>query len=818
VNDRERNSVLKRARQLEQAGQHEQAVALYRRVQAHQEAARVLSGLGRHAEAGNLLLAGLGIKPAAAQNLPGPLRKQAYLAATYLAKGGDIDTAVELFVSLGEFGRGADLLEKAGDLVGAERLRTKRAGFARAAGDQHQRPNTYGGQAVTPASAQKLEAEGKLELAAQCYMQLRRYSEAARIMQNLGQVAEAAAMFAEAGMAYEAAACYLEAGDTGKGLGNLTRVPRDDHRYRPAAIQAIRVAHSLNALNFDVENFLAQFVRTGPENDGELESFFLLSKLYEKQDLLENAKELLRKILEAKPGYRDADVRLATLEDQTQGSQATYERIRNQEESFYETSRAPQRTLDPALTPLPSLDDLEPPQSMASPRRHGQGPRVRGRTTAGTAPARRPAAQHRSAPPVTTSPPGRSPAPAMEHRSAAPAATPHQGKPGLPAQFEVRSGSSEPASAVGTYVMVSKVAKKPPASSPPKQTAPGRERPPSGLEATAAVQPVPSPATNPAGSRLIETPAAEAQAAPPPALATDSGAGSAGTDDAVPVTNSVFATGALVAERYRLEGELGQGGMAIVYRATDLELEEEIALKVFLQQNMGDADSQAEGLARFKQELKLCRQLRHQNIVQLYDIGSHAGYRYITMELLRGCTLEDKLDRILPLGTGLNYLIQSCAGLHRAHEKQVIHRDIKPENLFVTAENVVKVMDFGIAKNWQSVSKTRTGMMAGTPEYMAPEQINSFNKVTAATDLYALGLVAYRMFTNTLPFQHDELVPLLMMHVTQPPASPREHNRELPEELEQAILKLLAKDPTQRFSSCWELAQHLHRIGQKYLG
>ena len=134
--------------------------------------------------------------------------------------------------------------------------------------------------------------------------------------------------------------------------------------------------------------------------------------------------------------------------------------------------------------------------------------------------------------------------------------------------------------------------------------------------------------------------------------------------------------------------------------------------------------------------------------------------------------------------------------------------------LFVTSEGTVKVMDFGIAKNTYGRGLTIAGMTAGTPEYMAPEQISGFSSVTAAADMYSLGMIAYRMFTGQVAFEHEELTPLLMMHLQLPPKPPRQLNPEIPKELEKVILRLLAKKPEERYKSCKDLAQHLEKVSK----
>lgn len=259
--------------------------------------------------------------------------------------------------------------------------------------------------------------------------------------------------------------------------------------------------------------------------------------------------------------------------------------------------------------------------------------------------------------------------------------------------------------------------------------------------------------------------------------------------------------GMVIGGRFRLNALIGRGGMAEVFSATDLELEEEVALKVFSGQLVTD-DYLQEAVHRFRQELKLCRKLNHGNIIQVYDIGIHAGHRYFTMELLRGQSLGEILGVPLDLDFGLHVLIQACAGLHAAHERGVVHRDVKPDNIFVTSNGLVKIMDFGIAKSSIKSGQTTFGTIAGTPEYMSPEQINDFSGAGPAADQYSLGIVAYEMFTGQIPFAHEHMVVLLTMHLESKPTPPREINPAIPEPLERIIMKMLSKKPAERFESC----------------
>ena len=266
-----------------------------------------------------------------------------------------------------------------------------------------------------------------------------------------------------------------------------------------------------------------------------------------------------------------------------------------------------------------------------------------------------------------------------------------------------------------------------------------------------------------------------------------------------------FYPGAVIAGRYRLEERLGAGGMSVVFRAADLELDDEIAVKV-LTQAVFDAETDA----RLRRELMLSRQIVHRNIVRTFEMGRVQGLNYLILELLRGDKLADRMRAgPLPLGEGLDYLAQACAGLQAAHDLGVIHRDVKPGNFFIAAGGVLKVMDFGLAKVRDAPGLTATGVIGGTPAYMAPEQASDFRSVTPATDIYALGVVAYEMFTATLPFVHENPLAVLNMHRDAPPAPPRSRNPSLPEAVELIILRCLEKDPGRRFGSCREMGQHV---------
>jgi serine/threonine-protein kinase len=242
--------------------------------------------------------------------------------------------------------------------------------------------------------------------------------------------------------------------------------------------------------------------------------------------------------------------------------------------------------------------------------------------------------------------------------------------------------------------------------------------------------------------------------------------------------------------------------MATVYRATDVELEETVALKLFR-----SAGQTEDGLARFRREMKLSRRLNHPNIVHIYEFGTWHGLHFITMELLEGHDLA-QLAAGRPRGRMdwdevVRLMIQACTGLAEAHAHEVVHRDVKPQNLFVCeADGVLKVMDFGIAKAQSSANISVTGVRLGTPRYMSPEQIEGGREVGPGADLYSLGVVMYELLTGIPPFSGETLVRLLLAHISEAPTPPREYVPDLPLPVEAIVLRLLAKDAEHRFADC----------------
>jgi len=573
---------------------------------------------------------------------------------TYL-QGGHVDDAARLLLAHGRAAEAADVLLSAVaklarpfDVVAVERVQR---------------------------AAHLLEQAGK---AARCLQVLAWFGDDAL----LNATAE---RLAEAGHVVDAGTTLARHGDASRALAWLLRVPRTDERYGAAAVEAVRALVRGANLTMAVDRFLAEFIRRGPADDAGADAFYALASLYARRSLPENALEVLQRLVEKKPGFKDADAQRARLELQVLGSSDDLARVLDEDAAFAAASARRQPPGELFVAPTASL--------AASPL---EGP---------------------------TGPTGPSP-----------------------------SGKAFAA-------------------------------------ASRSVTSIETPGTQQAAGR------AQAVGAGPAAGTND--------DDVEQATTLSFAPGTTVARRYRIVDVVGRGGMSIVYKAEDLELRETLALKLFTQ------PTNEEAIERFKQEIKLARQLLHDNIIRVYDLGTALGARFLTMELLVGEDLHAKMTRGISLRDGCNMLAQACDGLDVAHKLGVVHRDIKPENLFVTDERVVKVMDFGIAKQMRQQGLTLAGMVVGTPEYMAPEQAHGHMQVTPAADLYSIGIILYALATGQLPFRHDELVPLLMMHVSQAPVPPRQLNSGCPVEVEALILQLLSKHADDRPPSAVAVAERL---------
>jgi serine/threonine protein kinase len=276
---------------------------------------------------------------------------------------------------------------------------------------------------------------------------------------------------------------------------------------------------------------------------------------------------------------------------------------------------------------------------------------------------------------------------------------------------------------------------------------------------------------------------------------------------------------------YLIQSGLGEGGMALVYKAYHARLRREVAIKVILPQ----IADQAGFRERFEREAQLIASLEHRNIVAVYDFGDLDNFTYLVMQYVGGGTLRDRLRRQgqLEIQQAIHYTIQMARALHHAHQRGIVHRDVKPQNMLLSASdpNEILLSDFGIAKIFddshqetllQSApgrlhndpSLTSADQMIGTADYMAPEQINR-QPVDARTDVYALGIVFFQMLTGQVPFTSTTIQGLLFQHVYTPPKPVRELNPNVPEALEKIIFRALAKAPAERFPSAEAMAQAL---------
>ena len=277
--------------------------------------------------------------------------------------------------------------------------------------------------------------------------------------------------------------------------------------------------------------------------------------------------------------------------------------------------------------------------------------------------------------------------------------------------------------------------------------------------------------------------------------------------------------GSLAAGRYRVLERLGEGGMGRVYLAEHVAIEKRVALKVL----RTEYASKGEIVTRFQQEAISASRIKHPNVLDVFDFGQlENGCFYLAMEYLEGCDLADELTRrqVLDAATGIRVSMQICRALSAAHANGVVHRDMKPENVFLQrtadGEEIVKIVDFGIAqlrsRDHAPIEKkrrlTRTGMIFGTPEYMAPEQAGGKHADSRA-DIYAVGIIMYEMFTGAVPFTGDTFLGVLTKHLseTAPAMNAVYPELTISAPLQAAIMRALEKDPTVRYQSMVEFAQ-----------
>jgi len=261
-------------------------------------------------------------------------------------------------------------------------------------------------------------------------------------------------------------------------------------------------------------------------------------------------------------------------------------------------------------------------------------------------------------------------------------------------------------------------------------------------------------------------------------------------------------------DRYDLEKQVGEGGMATVYRAKDLKHDRTVAVKVLRQEL-----SVSLGADRFLREIRVAANLQHPNILGLYDSGESEGLLYYVMPFVEGESLRDRLNREqqLPIHDALQIVREAAEALQFAHERGIVHRDIKPENILLLSGHAL-VADFGIARAVTQAcgdKLTQTGMAVGTPHYMSPEQSLGSEHVDARSDVYSLGCVLYEVLVGQAPFTGPNAMAIMARHSMEVVPSLQVVRSSVPDEVEDAVMQALEKTPADRFQTMKEFAERL---------
>lgn len=262
--------------------------------------------------------------------------------------------------------------------------------------------------------------------------------------------------------------------------------------------------------------------------------------------------------------------------------------------------------------------------------------------------------------------------------------------------------------------------------------------------------------------------------------------------------------GRVFAQRYRLEEFIGKGGMALVFRATDLRTGHDVAVKILRPEFNNDK----EFLERFEREALAASKMSHHNIVNLLDVGQEEGYRYLVMEYMRGRTLKEVIAEKgrLPERVAAQITIRILSALQHAHNNGIIHRDIKPQNILVNSEGLIKVADFGIARVAGSSTLSKGDNVMGSVHYFSPEQARG-EDVTFASDIYSVGVVLYEMLTGQVPFDGDTPVSVAMQHISAQPKPPSLLADGISPAMEQVVLTAMSKEPRNRYRDAADMAR-----------
>lgn len=267
--------------------------------------------------------------------------------------------------------------------------------------------------------------------------------------------------------------------------------------------------------------------------------------------------------------------------------------------------------------------------------------------------------------------------------------------------------------------------------------------------------------------------------------------------------------------RYQYLDVIGRGGMSVVFRGIDLELDEVIAIKVLAQ---SESIAEPEQLIRFKREINLNRKIKHPNVARLYEYGTRNGLSYITMEFIPGTDLKKILEDNtmgLPVKRALTILRQICLGTQAAHSHGIIHRDLKSSNVVIGPEDTVAILDFGLARAKYNPNLTMDTVMLGTPHYMAPEQAVG-TPIDHRADIYSIGVIAFEVLCGEVPFTGDNPIAVAYKHVTDRIPDTLEYFPEMRPRLKNAVYKALAKNPEVRFATAAQFEAELAAVQREY--
>ena len=267
--------------------------------------------------------------------------------------------------------------------------------------------------------------------------------------------------------------------------------------------------------------------------------------------------------------------------------------------------------------------------------------------------------------------------------------------------------------------------------------------------------------------------------------------------------------GQKINDRYQIIKSIGEGGMANVYLAYDTILDRDVAVKIL----RGDLSNDEKFVRRFQREALNASSLSHPNIVEVYDVGEDNGQYFIVMEYIEGKNLKDLLKKRgkLTVSEVVDIMSQISDGLSIAHDSYIIHRDIKPQNIMILENGMVKITDFGIAMAMNATQLTQTNSVMGSVHYLPPEQASG-KCSTLKSDIYSMGILMYELLTGTLPYRGDNAVEIALKHLKEPLPSIREELSDIPQSVENVILKSASKNPKNRYNDAREMYEDLKTV------